>query len=195
MVVSKAKDDSELLVRVKSALTSERDATEDLRGMSADGKVYPLVKIVLGRKHLRTVLMAAGIHGGGPSGEEAICEFVARKRYVPFLEDWRITLLPCLNPWGYEHGSRENHRRKDLNRESNSKDPLPEVAFAQWAVHHPLHLILDFHEDSGSPGYYVHQCVESEQEKEAGHVTLEHVVTSMPINTNAEIDGRPARKE
>lgn len=32
----------------------------------------------------------------------------------------------------------------------------------------------------------------SKQEKEAGHVILENVATSMPVNTQAEIDGRPA---
>lgn len=121
---------STLLTRVKSALASERDATLDLREVSANGKVYPLVKIVLGKRHSRTVLLAAGIHGDEPSGVEAICEFAARKRYVEFLTDWQLTLLPWLNPWGYEHGTRENQQHKDLNREFNSKDPLPEVAFA-----------------------------------------------------------------
>lgn len=186
------RDYAELFTRVKSALASERDATMDLRDVSADGKVYPLVKIVVGRKHSRTVLMAAGIHGDEPSGVEAICEFVVRKGYVPFLADWQLTLLPCLNPWGYEHGSRENHQHKDLNREFNMQDPLPEVAFAQSAFQHPFDLILDLHEDSDSPGFYVYQCVGSEQEKEVGHVILENVATSMPVNTHAEIDGRPA---
>jgi predicted deacylase len=186
------RDYSTLLTRVKSALTSEQDATVDFHEVSVDGKGYPLVKIVLGKRRSRTVLLAAGIHGDEPSGVEAICEFVIRKCHAQFLRDWQLTLLPCLNPWGYEHGTRENQLHKDLNREFDSNDPLPEVAFAQSAFQHPFDLILDLHEDSDSPGYYVYQCVGSEQEKEAGRVILENVATSMPVNMHTEIDGRPA---
>ena len=77
---------------------------------------YPLIKIILGKGNSLRALISAGIHGDEPGGIESILNFLRNKKYLDYIGEWEITLLPCINPYGYEFGTRTNHQGKDLNR-------------------------------------------------------------------------------
>jgi len=53
---------------------------------------------------------------------------------LDFLDEWEITLFPCINPFGYEFGIRENHQGKDLNRLFKADLSPLEVISAQLII-------------------------------------------------------------
>ena len=118
---------------------------------------YSLVKFVLGEGNRLKALISAGIHGDEPSGVEAICSFLENNRFENFADVWELTFLPCLNPYGYEYGSRENHEGKDLNRLFKHDSPPQEVKFAMSIFDKYYDLTIELHEDFMTPGYYLYQ--------------------------------------
>ncbi|MBI4388804.1 MAG: M14 family metallocarboxypeptidase, partial [Nitrospinae bacterium] len=102
--------------------------------------------------------------------------------------------LPCVNPSGYELGTRENHLKLDLNRHFKSEPPPVEVGIVQSVFQSPFDLTLDLHEDVDSPGFYLYQKFESGQETGLGFKVVERVRETMPINSSPEIEGMPAEE-
>ena len=74
-------------------------------------------------------MISAGIHGDEPGGIETILKFFENKFYSKYKDSWELTFLPCINPYGYDFGTRENHQRKDLNRLFKIEEPPLEVLF------------------------------------------------------------------
>ena len=98
--------------------------------------------------------------------EVLLCiKFLENKSYDIYKNTWEITFLPCINPYGYEFGTRENHQRKDLNRLFKIEKPPLEVLFAQSILDSKFDLTLELHEDNESSGYYLYQkSIENKQE-------------------------------
>jgi murein peptide amidase A len=153
---------------------------------------YPLIKIVLGKGNPRRVLISAGIHGDEPGSVESLLTFLENKNYSPYINNWEITLLPCINPHGYELGTRENHQGNDLNRLFKVDDPPTEVSFAQSLFNTPIELTIELHEDNESTGYYLYQKGIDTKDDELGYEILDAVKNIMPINLDDEIDGSSA---
>jgi hypothetical protein len=194
MKTAKIRDYSKLIERLRKSWESTMIPILTLGEISVAEKVYPLFKVVLGKGNSRRALISAGIHGDEPAGVEAIIGFLESKRYSKFIHDWEITLLPCLNPWGYEHGKRENHEMKDLNREFKSSLPPQEVKLIQSVFQEPFDLALELHDDAGSEGYYLYLKGNAGTELLLGQKILEKVKQVMPLNLNEKIDGKPANQ-
>jgi predicted deacylase len=171
-------------------VNEDREASLYLHEVTATGRTYKLMRIVLGRGAPRRVLLSAGIHGDELAGVEALCEWLETRAYVKFLQRWDITMLPCINPWGYEYGTRENGDGHDLNREFNSLHPPQEVLFVQSALRQRFDLSLELHADDESTGYYLYETVQSGAG--IGRRVLDRIHTSMPVNRDATIDGKSA---
>ena len=154
--------------------------------------IYPLIKIVLGKGNSLRALISAGIHGDEPGGIESIVSFLRNKEYLDYLNEWEITLLPCINPYGYEFGTRTNHQGKDLNRLFKLKNPPEEVVFAQSILETDFKLIIDLHEDNESHGYYLYQTGLSKTYEKIGLEILNSLEGIMPINLETEIAGSQA---
>ena len=153
---------------------------------------YPLIKVVLGKGNPHRVLISAGIHGDEPGSVESLLSFLENSNYSPYINHWEITLLPCINPHGYEFGTRENHQGKDLNRLFKEDDPPTEVSFAQSILSTPFELTIELHEDNESTGYYLYQKGIDAKDDELGYEILDTIKSIMPINLNDEIDGSSA---
>jgi murein peptide amidase A len=153
---------------------------------------YPLIKLVLGKGNPRRALISAGIHGDEPAGIETILFFLENKYYSPYLTNWEITLLPCINPHGYEYGIRENHNGKDLNRLFKETQPETEVFFAQSVLSTPFELTIELHEDNESSGYYLYQKGINGKDDKIGLDIIDAIKNIMPINLDDEIDGTSA---
>jgi murein peptide amidase A len=154
---------------------------------------YSLVEFVLGEGNQRKALISAGIHGDEPSGVETICALLENNRLKSFSDEWELTFLPCINPYGYEYGIRENQDGKDLNRLFKSMDPPVEVAFVKTILEKSYELTIELHEDFMSPGYYLYQSGTHPEDNHIGNEILQNVKSIMPINLNDEIDGRSAQ--
>ena len=179
-----------LIQRVRSAVSEDCDASLHLHEITAPGRTYALMRVILGSGAPHRVLLSAGIHGDELAGAQALCEWLESHAYTKFLRRWDITILPCLNPWGYEHGMRENGDRRDLNREFNSPHPPQEVRFVQSVLQQRFDLSLELHGDEDSAGYYLYETVQPG--RDLGHRVLEQIRTIMPVNLDAMIDGKSA---
>ena len=153
---------------------------------------YPLIKIVLGKGNPQRVLISAGIHGDEPGSVESLLSFLQDEHYLPYINNLEITLLPCINPHGYEFGTRENHQGKDLNRLFKVDEPPIEVFFAQSILSIPFELTIELHEDNESTGYYLYQKGIDAKDDELGVEILDAIKNIMPINLDDEIDGSSA---
>jgi murein peptide amidase A len=156
-------------------------------------KEYSLVKFVLGEGNRRKALISAGIHGDEPGGVETICGFLENNRFENFSNEWELTFLPCINPYGYEYGSRENQDGKDLNRLFKHMDPPLEVVFVKDILEKSYEFTIELHEDFMSSGYYLYQTGTHPEDDQLGQEILQQVKDIMPINLNDEIDGRSAK--
>lgn len=181
---------SSLVKRVRSAVSEDRKTSLCLHEITTAGRTYELMRVVLRSEAPRRVLLSAGIHGDEPAGVEALCEWFETRGYVKFLQRWDITMLPCLNPWGYEHDTRENSDGDDLNREFNSLRPPQEVVFVQSVFQQRFDLSLELHIDSESAGYYLYET--SLPGADIGHRMLDRIHRNVSVNLSATIDGKAA---
>jgi murein peptide amidase A len=193
MTLFKVRDYSQLLQRVATALTSVEQVSLSSHQGSTGSRSYSLLTAVLGVGNPRKALITAGIHGDEPVGVEALCMFFERRLYQPWAHQWELTILPCVNPWGYEHHRRTDQDGRDLNREFKSEHPPPEVRFMQSLVSGRYELSLDLHDDVDSAGYYLYQTLNSDEEAKASAFMLDRVSRIMPINRDSGIEGRSVR--
>ena len=121
---------SEFVNRLRNAL-NHNSQTSTLGHIKSSTKKYPFKKILLGAHNPKRVLISAGIHGDEPAGVESVCAFLESGRYKAHLDEWEITILPCINPYGFENDTRENHDNQDLNRLFKDQLPPLEVQLAK----------------------------------------------------------------
>lgn len=179
-----------LVKRVRSAVSEDRETSLCLHEITAAGKTYGVMRVDLGGGAPRRVLLSAGIHGDELAGVEALCEWLEAQAYVKFLERWNITMLPCINPWGYEFGTRENSEGYDLNRGFGSSHPAQEVLFVQSVMQERFDLSLELHVDEDSTGYYLYETVQPGAG--IGQRVLEGIYSTMQVNLDATIDEKSA---
>ena len=159
---------------------------------------YPFYHLTLkgaktGNPGPRPVYIGGGIHGDEPGGVWAVMEFL--KRY-PSLPDWyqrfEFTVLPCINPFGFEHNTRVNAEGIDLNRQFRNPSPPAEVRFVKHAAaDRPFLLAMEFHEDVDTPGFYLYELTQP-GEPSWGREMIARIGAKYPINRNPEIEGLPA---
>ncbi len=184
---------SDIQARLASSLNGGIK-TVHLGRVESNSASYSIEKIVLGRGNSKRVLISAGIHGDEPAGVETICSFIEGKEYLTFIKSWEITLVPCINPHGYERGTRVNHEGIDLNRLFKSSSPPREVALVQSLFAFPFDLTIELHEDEDSSGYYLFHSADSDLKTDLPTKIVNEVQKVMPVNRDSIIDGFPAKE-
>jgi len=185
--VKKIRNYYDILARLQSALDGSA-SRHDLGTIRTPSDGYPLIRIVLGQGNPYRVLISAGIHGDEPAGVETVCTFLEQGGNLLAKGPWEISVLPCINPFGYEHGTRNNYEGKDLNREFKNSDPPREVSLVRDGTPFPFHLTLELHEDVDSPGYYLYQKTATARQEGLGFRIVERVEPHMAINRNEMIE-------
>lgn len=156
--------------------------------VSKSATSHSIYKVVLNEGRGKRVLISAGMHGDEPAGVETIYSFFKKKEYQRYSDEWEITLVPCINPFGYEANTRENHTGVDLNRKFQSSAPPKEVVLAQKLFDSPFDLTIELHEDIDSLGYYLFHSRAFGFPPLSVSEILKNVQTIMPINLDSEID-------
>ena len=135
----------------------ERDTLGEVDGYA----IYRLLfGAVSGAK--RQALITAGLHGDEPAGPEAVLRFL-REFDAARYRDVRFLVLPCLNPYGYVHNTRENRTGIDLNRVFEVDNPPAEARLVKTAVKGKrFDFAIDFHEDWEAVGFYFYEGHKSE---------------------------------
>ncbi|MDE0470189.1 MAG: M14 family metallocarboxypeptidase [Candidatus Poribacteria bacterium] len=104
----------------------------------------------------RRVLITGGMHGDEPAGVEAVLRFLERDN-TTLLKDFSFLVIPCINPYGYVHNTRETFDDIDINRAFETDD-VAEVAIVKKALGQTqFSLAIDFHEDYDATGFYLYE--------------------------------------
>ena len=182
----------EFIYRLDKVLTDDAKAST-LGYIEYLNKKYPFQRIIIGGQKSRRVLISAGIHGDEPSGIETILSFLKSGQYKSHLDEWEITILPCINPYGFENNTRENHDDKDLNRLFKVQLPPLEVQLAKSTIKSSyFDISIELHEDSDSNGYYLFQKSNEPNGLKIGLKVIEAVKEIIPINLDDTIDNMPS---
>ncbi len=117
-------------------------------------------RIPRSRRRVR-VFLNGGTHGDEPAGVEALLQFLEQRRYDAWPEI-TFTLIPCLNPWGFEWGVREGPAGHDLNRAfRRASSATPEVSAVKRVLsRRQLTCSMDCHEDCDAAGFYAYELPE-----------------------------------
>ncbi|MCC5833395.1 MAG: M14 family metallocarboxypeptidase [Opitutales bacterium] len=134
----------------------------------------------------RSVYISAGIHGDEPAGPLALSELM---RKGSFSRNVNWTLLPLLNPDGWQTGTRENAQGIDLNRDFFSFAASETQAVAQWIPQRaPFDLYLSLHEDWESSGFYLYE-INACAAASLSATILQAVAGIIPIEPQGIVDG------
>jgi len=136
------------------------------------------------------VYISTGIHGDEPAGPLAVLQLFQEKRWAPGVG---VSLVPCLNPGGFEKNCRENEDGIDLNRDYRAlKTPLVR-AHVEWLSRQPrFDVTLLLHEDWESNGFYLYELNPTRVSSFSNSI-IERVQRVCPIDTAPQIEGRPAQ--
>lgn len=111
---------------------------------------------------LPAVLISGGVHGDEPAGVHAALEFL-RYDLPRFSEMFRLFVLPCVNPSGYEADTLETVNGVNLNRCFGRNSNAPEVrAVESWLAHSGLQFRVTFDLHEVPPQYTGEGFVESD---------------------------------
>lgn len=119
---------------------------------------YPIYQIRLASsaeipKH---ILIIGGMHGDEPAGVEAVLQFLERDN-TTLLRTFSFLVIPCINPYGYVHKTRETLDGVDINRAFEAEN-LAEVVIIKKALGQTqFSLSIDFHEDYDATGFYLYE--------------------------------------
>lgn len=134
-------------------------AVRRLDGALADAGTFedqPIVIVRAGARTGRPLLVTAGIHGEEPASALGFIEWLERDAAV-VLDRIALTALPCLNPVGFERGTRGSRDCPDLNRRfDDAAFPLTRIVTEALAGDR-YDLAADLHEDSDFLGAYCYE--------------------------------------
>lgn len=107
-----------------------------------------------------SLLMCAGIHGEEPAAVVGLCRWLVASSDA-WLEHLRFTIIPCLNPWGYERGIRYSAAGEDLNRQFEAPRHPAVQAFRHFIEGKSFDLFLDLHEDCDFTRMYLYEAIDT----------------------------------
>ena len=125
---------------------------------------YPIYRVLLaaGQGVHKNILITGGIHGDEPAGPASVLCFLERDN-THLLQHFKFLILPCINPYGYVHNTRENKKGLDLNR-SFEETGIAELDIVRTVIEgQRFDFCIDFHEDWEAKGVYFYEAQRNEQ--------------------------------
>jgi hypothetical protein len=105
----------------------------------------------------REILLTGGVHGDEPAGVEAVLRFLEGPG-EEFLDCFVFTVIPCVNPSGFELNTRVNSRDQDINRSMSADDVEEAVLLRQFLAGKCFDVFIDLHEDYEATGFYMYEA-------------------------------------
>lgn len=167
-------------------LAKERGFREEQYGETNSGPLLAFTKHSPGPRP--RIYISAGIHGDEPA-PPVVLRSLLSEGFFDHRANWFI--CPVINPNGLQIGTREDHEKRDLNRDFLDRK-TPEIhALTRWLNRQPcFDLCICLHEDWESQGYYLYEVNRSTSAAYAGEM-LTAAKTAIPIEIATTIDERP----
>lgn len=133
-------------------------------------------------------LLTTGTHGDEPAGPLALLDFL-ESDLDRLAARAHAVILPCINPGGYERGTRENPDGVDVNR-AFEDDGAPEAVLCKQALGgEGFDVFVEFHEDWEYDGFYLFECLR--RGRPVGPAVVEAVRPVGPILDRPDVDDVP----
>lgn len=141
-----------LAARLRAASSALRG---DLREFGAfEG--YPQLVLTFGTPHGPWMFIDAGIHGEEPASTLGLATWLESSG-ATWAQRIGFTVLPCLNPHGFEQGTRGSRDLDDLNRHFDEPGfPLAKLVVAAVGGR-TFDLAMDLHEDCDFTDLYLYE--------------------------------------
>ncbi len=159
-------------------------------GQAADHSILALEKkAAIASEHPFRLYLSSGVHGDEPAGPLAL-EHLLENNLIP--TDLDLTIIPLINPTGFESQTRENSAGHDLNRDFRyPKNPESQAVQDFLKNQAPFHLSITLHEDWESTGFYMYSLSPTLDQTNARGI-LDAAAKAGPIDLASEIDGSPS---
>ena len=131
------------------------DVPIELLGTAHNYSIYQ-IRLTASVDTPKHVLITGGMHGDEPAGVESVLQFLERDNTAR-LKNFSFLVIPCINPYGYVHNTRETLNGIDINRAFETED-VAEVAIVKKALGKTqFSFAIDFHEDYDATGFYLYE--------------------------------------
>ncbi|RKU08175.1 hypothetical protein C6503_23625 [Candidatus Poribacteria bacterium] len=119
---------------------------------------YPIhrIRLTSSAHKPQQVLITGGMHGDEPAGVEAVLQFLARDNTAR-LKNFSFVIIPCINPYGYVHDTRETRNGIDINRAFETDDIAETAIIKKTLGQTQFSFAIDFHEDYDATGFYLYE--------------------------------------
>lgn len=121
--------------------------------------IYPIFEFkTISKTAKKTLVITSGHHGDEQFAVHTLMKWLQKVNPLDY-PDFNMYVYPCLNPYGYETGSRDNGARQDTNNDKkfykNSNVQELAILFESFPVN--VDLILDIHGDTGKEKAYMYE--------------------------------------
>jgi len=143
------------------------------------------------RKNRPIVYLSTGMHGDEPGGPEALLHLLENgllERNLSF------HICPMLNPTGFELGTRENSRGRDMNRDYYHMRNTEVEGHVKWLEKRKPELFVSLHEDWESKGFYYYEINTSGDVPERYDYLAGQISEVMKLDTAEVIDDHQVRR-
>ena len=179
-------DYTEIVARIESTATAPSVALTHLP-ITQLGLDLLRLDVTPIQQPVARVGLFAGTHGNEPAGVAALLEFAEQHLWNSYPR-LAFSVFPCLNPTGFDLGTRENSAGIDMNRQF-SRDDVPEVRAVRAAIEEDMFdITIDAHEDPDELGYYMYAHFEDQSWMAS---IVDAVATVGPINVKPIVDDNP----
>lgn len=137
---------------VRRPLEGAKGGVEEFGVVRYGGHIYPMMAVLCPadpRVDHPRVLISGGVHGDEPAGVYAVLDFL-REEADCYADRLNMTLLPCINPSGFEANRRKTMNGKDLNRLFGTENDQLEIRSVEEYLDRlrtRFRITLDCHED------------------------------------------------
>jgi predicted deacylase len=143
------------------------------------GITYPMLKFYTGeRLKSFNIVVQAGIHGDETDAVKVLVKWLQEIK-EEHLKQANFTVFPCLNPYGYQYGSRSNGDKLGVNVHLNSPNIKNIQELTLLKTHYPkvVDLFIDLHGDCGKYGkeaIYAYERIPKGAESPTKHAFLKN---------------------
>ncbi len=150
-----ARNVSETILRMRRAADAQGIVYRDLPIEGFHERI-PVVEIDPSKLPSKRALLIAGTHGDEPAGVEAIARFAEEGRWRAY-PGVRFKLYPCVNPLGFDAGTRQNADGADINRSFRGAGTPESRSIRADLDGASFDCYYDMHEDIDASGFYLYE--------------------------------------